>query len=177
MPRFVSGDDVGQRRRARLEVDVGHADDRNARRRLRAHGAVRFAADRRRGVAAGEVADEHPLLDEVEALRGNAVVVEAERADRAGDRGVADDVDEVGSVAEVAEHRRLQERAAGERDLQAHGAIELRRMAARLVDLQRELRRSDDEIEASGRRFRRGQQRQRFVANLQRFAAAGRAAR
>ena len=43
-------------------------------------------------------------------------------------------------------------------------------MAARLVDLQRELRRSDDEIRASGRRLRRGQQRQRFVADVERFS-------
>ena len=124
---------------------------------------------RRRGVAAGEVADEHPVLHEMEALRGHAVVVERERADRAGDRGVGDDVHERRAVAERAEHRRLEERAAGERDLQAHGAIELGGMAARLVDLQRELRGADDEIEASGGRFRRGEERQRLVADLQRL--------
>src|SRR5207248_2170099 len=34
------GDDLAQRCRARLEIDVRHADDRNARRALRAHRAV-----------------------------------------------------------------------------------------------------------------------------------------
>ena len=177
MPRFVSAMISSSGVVARLEVDVGHADDRDARRGLGAHGAVRRAADERRGVAAGEVADEHAVLDEVEALRGHAVVVERERADRAGDGRVGDDVHEVRAVAEVAEHRRLQERAAGERDLQAHGAIELGGMAARLVDLQRELRGADDEVEAAGGRFRRGEQRQRLVADLQRLPAACPAAR
>src|SRR5688572_13497194 len=41
-------------------------------------------------------------------------------------------------------------------------------MAARLVDLQCELRGTDDEVEAAGRRFRRGEKSQRLVADLQR---------
>src|SRR5207237_5641822 len=74
------GDELRERRRARLEVDVRHADDGDPRGALRAHGAVRPAADRRRGVAARQVADEDAALDEMEALRGHAVVVESEGA-------------------------------------------------------------------------------------------------
>src|SRR5947208_13570203 len=40
-------------------------------------------------------------------------------------------------------------------------------MPARFVNLQCELRRPDDKIESSGRRFRSRQQREGFVANLQ----------
>src|SRR5436305_12301391 len=39
-------------------------------------------------------------------------------------------------------------------------------MPARFVDLQGELRRSDDQIETSGRRLRRSEQREYFLANL-----------
>ena len=158
----------------RQQVDVRHADERDPVPAVGAHRATAPAADPRRRLAAREVADEDALLDERHGLRLDALVVPAERAHAAGRGRVGDDVDEVGAVAEARlELVRGQEARAGVGRLGAEHAVELGRVAARLVDLQVELRRGEDDREAAGRALRR---RQEFDGLLgERFGLLGEA--
>ena len=55
------------------------------------------------GLARGEVAEEEAVADDGGALGGDALVVEAEAAEAAGDGGVGGEVDDVGAVTESAE--------------------------------------------------------------------------
>ena len=77
--------------------------------------------------------------------RRYAFVVPAEGAVAADAGRVRDDGDERRTVAELAEEPRLEKRPPRERDLAPQGAVELRRMAARLVELQRDLARAEKE--------------------------------
>src|ERR1051326_6483549 len=66
---------------ARLEADVGHANERNARPAVGAHGAVRaLLADRGRSFTRRHIANEKAVADDICRLRGNAFIVESESA-------------------------------------------------------------------------------------------------
>src|SRR5260221_685328 len=66
---------------ARLEADVGHANERNAGPAVGAHGAVgALITDGGRGLARRHGADEQAVADDVGRLRGHAFVVESECA-------------------------------------------------------------------------------------------------
>ena len=115
-------------------------------------------ADPRRGLAGAQVADEHPLLDQRDLLGRDALVVPAEGAQAARDRGVGHDVAQVGAVAEGAQHVRRQEAGPGVAGLGAERAVQLGGMAAALVDLHVQLARvQEDRPRARGER-RGGQQ-------------------
>ena len=100
--------------------------------------------ERRRGLAAREVVDEEAALDERVLAGRHALVVPAEGAVAALARRVGHEGHERRAVPELAEHAGLQERAAREGDLAAERAIELGRVAARLVDLERHLARLEE---------------------------------
>src|SRR5690242_20115472 len=79
--RMVRAKHVVKTLTARLEADVGHANERNPRPAVGAHGAVgALLADRGRRLARGHVADEQAVADNIGRLRGDAFVVESERA-------------------------------------------------------------------------------------------------
>src|SRR5262249_60189651 len=63
-----------------------------------------------------------------------------------------------------------EERGAGWGDLLAEGAVELRRVAARFVDLQRELRRVEDEGARAARAGRGLKELERLLADARRVA-------
>ena len=150
------GDDVVEGHAVlRQQVDVGHPDQRDPVPAVGPHRAARPTADPRRGLARAEVADEHPLLDQRHALRRDALVVPAERAEAADDGRVGDDVDEVRSVAEAVEHVRGQEARARVAGLGPERAVELGRVAAALVHLHVQLAGvEDDRAGARGERRR-----------------------
>ena len=153
------GDDVVEAHAvAGQQVDVGHADERDSVPAVGPHRAARPAPDPGRRLARAEVPDEHPVLDQVDALGLHALVVPAERAEAARDRRVGDDVDEVGSVAEAVQHVGREEARAGVAGLGAERAVELGGVPAALVDLHVELARvQEDRARARGER-RRAQQ-------------------
>ena len=82
--------------------------------------------------------------------RANAFVVPAEGAEPSARGRVGDEVHERRAVAKLAEEVRLEEGPSGERDLAPEGAVELRGVATRLVDLQRHLARVEDDVALAG---------------------------
>src|SRR5678815_3161437 len=140
--------------------DVGLADvllvglQRHVRHALEGHGrpvvgvaaAVRvLLPDEMRLVARGLVVDEHAVLDDRKARRLHAVVVVAAGGHRLRLRLVADDGDERRAELELAELVGGEEARAGEVRLVAERAIELRRMADRLVNRQPQVGRVQDQ--------------------------------
>src|SRR5204863_6744042 len=122
------------------QVDVGHPDERDPVPAVGPHRAAAPALDARRRLATAEVADEDPVLNERHGLPGHALVVPAERAHTTGRRRVRDDRHEIRAVAEMAvELVRRQKARARVAGLRAEHPVELRRMAAGLVDLEIEL--------------------------------------
>src|SRR5580658_920373 len=97
--------------------------------------------------------------------RGDPLVVPSERSHSGRARRVRDEIDVLRPVAEFAEQTRLKERAARERDLGAEGAIELRRMTARLVNLEGHLARFEKEVARTGGAGLRSQERRGLVAD------------
>ena len=102
-----------------------------------------------------EAAHEDAVLDEVLALGGRAVVVESVRGELAGHGGVERDVEQFGAVAVRAEHLRGDETGAGVVALVAEDAVELERVADRLVDLQDHLVGGQQHVHHPGRAVRR----------------------
>ena len=101
-----------------------------------------------------EVADEDPLLHERHRLRGHPLVVPPERPEPAGRGRVGDDVDELRAVPEAAaEEVGGEEARAGVARLRPEDAVELRRVAAALVDLEVELGRVEDDRPPPGRQL------------------------
>jgi hypothetical protein len=138
-------DDLRECALARLEVDVGHPDDRQVLPTVGPHGAGRGEAEGRRGVAArGEVLED-AVLDQDGPLRRHALVVVRERAEPAGQCRVGDDRHLVASVAKCAPVLGREERRAGVRLLHAEDAVELGGVPDRLVHLQDHLRRVEHE--------------------------------
>ena len=84
------------------QADVGHTDEREPRPTGGAHGAVgALLADGGGGFARSHIADELAVANDVGRLRGNAFVVERERAHAGAvfDARVANGVDQIGTVA------------------------------------------------------------------------------
>ena len=97
-------------------------------------------------VPPGEDADPPALLDDVDPLGRGALVVVAEGAERPGEGGVGGDVHERRAVGEAAEAGQFEERRAGEGGFPAEDAVELDGVADRLVDLEGQLARLEDEV-------------------------------
>jgi alpha-D-ribose 1-methylphosphonate 5-triphosphate synthase subunit PhnG len=137
---------------ARLQADVGHADQRDARPTGGAHGAVRTrGADGGGGFARGHVSHELAVANDVGRLRGHAFVVERERAHAGAvlDARVANRVHQIRTVAQViqlVEREKAHARVVGFR---AEHAIELDGMADGFVNLKPELAAIEDQIEAA----------------------------
>ena len=100
---------------------------------------------------------------------GHALVVEAERAEAAGRRRVGGDVHVLGAVAQRAEVARLEEARAGVRGLGAVDAVELGRVADRLVHLQLHLLGVDHDRRHAGRALVGAQQRGRLLGDARRL--------
>src|SRR5262249_16909273 len=126
-----------------------------------------------RGLARREVAAEGAAGEEGRRARGHALVVPAEGAEAARAQRVGGEVDARRAVGEAAELIGREERGAGERDLLAERAVELRRVAARFVDLQRELRRVEDEGARAARAGRGLKELERLLADARRVAGEG----
>ncbi len=111
----------------------------------------RCVADGGGGFARGHISDELAVANDVGRLRGNALVVERERAHAGAvfDARVANRVDQVGAVAQVVqlvEREKAHARVVG---LRTQHAIELDGMADGFVNLQSELAAIQDQIEAA----------------------------
>src|SRR6185369_5616725 len=166
------GDDVVETHPGlRQEVDVRHPDQRDPVPAVGPHGAARLATDPRRRLAAAEVPDEDAVPDERYGLGGDALVIPAERAHPAGRGRIGDDVDEIAPVAEaLVELVGRQEARPGVARLGPEDAVELRRMAAALVDLHVELRRVEDDREPARRALRRTEQGDALLGQRARVA-------
>ena len=129
-------DDLGEGALARLDRDVRHADQRQVAPPVGAARGVGGLAHHARGLAARQEVLERAVDDDRHALGRHALVVVAERAEPAGQRGVGGDRDEVARVAHRAAVAGGEPRRAGVGLLHAEHAIELDRVTDRLVDLQ-----------------------------------------
>ena len=107
----------------------------------------------------GEEVLEDAVLDQHGPLRGDAFVVEAERAEPAGQGRVGDDGDLVAAVPELPAVVGREERRSGVRLLHAEDAVELDGVADRFVHLEDDLRRVEDDGRHLARAFGRPQQR------------------
>ena len=96
-------------------------------------------------LAAGQVTDEESLVDEPDVLRLDALVVVAEAAETAGNRGVRHDGDLVAAVAQLSEQIWGHEAGAGICGLGSVDAVELGGVAAGLMNLERQLRGIEDD--------------------------------
>ena len=114
---------------------------------LRAHARVRFAAEGSGGIARHLEPDEQAVADDIGVAALRALVVVTDRREATRHRVVDHDRDDVRSVSKRAELRRIEKTRAGEVRLPPHDAIEFRRVAARLVNLQRDLRSAEDHVE------------------------------
>ena len=121
------------------------ADERHAAPVVGAHGAAEGPADQGRRLSRREVAGEEAALDDRLASRGRALVVPAERAEAERRRRVGGDVHVLGAVAEAAEVARLEEARARVGGFGAVDAVELGRVADRLVHLEHHLLGVDDD--------------------------------
>src|SRR5258705_315064 len=166
------GDDVVEALpELRQEVDVGHPDQRDPVPAVGPHRPARLPADPGRGLAAAEIPDEDPVLDERHRLRRDALVVPAERAHPARRRRIGHDIDEVAAVAEaLVELVGRQEARAGVARLGPAHPDELGRVAAALVDLEVELGWVEDDGEPARRALGRSQQRDAFLGQRARVA-------
>jgi hypothetical protein len=118
------------------------------------------------GVAAGQRPDPGALLDDVDALGGGALVVVAERGERAGDGRVGGDVHQLRAVLQAPELAEVEEAGAGEGGLPPEDAVELDRVTDRLVDLQGELARLEHEVHLAGGALGGGEQLDRLLGDL-----------
>src|ERR1700693_4633484 len=164
----LEGDVAGQ------EIQIAHPDHRNVAPALRAHAGVAVEADRSRRVARHLEADQHPVADDVGADALNALVVVGDRRERSGQSVVDDDRHLVGAVAQFAEQTRVEETGPREIRLPAHDAVEFGRVAARLVDLQRNLRAAEDDVHLARRALRRDEQLARLLSDPRRVFAESR---
>ena len=132
---------------------------------LRARRADRDGqAERPRRLARREVADEDPLVDELRAHAGHAVVIPTERPHPARQGRVSGHRDVGGSVAKLSARLRPHEGGPGECDLVFEEPIGLGGMAARLMHQQREELRSEYERRRTLGREWRVQRRLGIVA-------------
>ena len=124
--------------RARLELDVRHAQERIVAPVVRERAAAAFLlADEVRGLAVRLQADEDAVLHERPLLRLHAVVVEADGRHAGGERAIGGDVEVLRAVFQLADVGDLHEARAGVVRLVAGDAIELGRVRDDLVNRQR----------------------------------------
>ncbi len=153
------GDDLLERVRARLEADVGHPHHRQPGPAIGAHAAGVVEPGDGGRVAAGQHADPRAVAHGVARRGGGALVVEAERPERAGDRRVDRDVHQLRAVLQRADLGQVEPGRAGVGGLPAEDAVELDGVPDRLVDLQRHLLAAEDQRRLAARARRRRQQR------------------
>ena len=152
-------DDLGEGALARLDRDVRHTDQRQvappvgAARAVRASGPTTPAVSRLDRKFWNDAVD-----DDRHALGRHALVVVAERAEPAGQRGVGGDRDQIARVAHRSPVARGEPRRAGVGLLHAEHAVELDRVADRLVDLQLHLPGVEHERGDLARALRRREQ-------------------
>ncbi len=147
-----AGENFVERLLAGQQADVGHADERQPRPTGGAHGAVGTRlADGGGGFARGHVSDELAVANDVGRLRGNAFVIESERAHAGAvlDASVANRVDQFRAVAQVIQFVEREKAHARVVGLRTEHAIELDGMADGFVHLQSELAAIQDQIEAA----------------------------
>ena len=107
-------------------------------------------ADQRRQLARRLPVHEHAVAHDVPPLRLHALIVVAGRGEAARLRAIADQVDDLRAEAQLAGVGRLEEAGAGHVRFPAERAIELGRVADRLVNGEEQLRRIDDDVVAAG---------------------------
>ena len=167
-----------KRVRTGFEADVGHPHHRQPRPAVGAHAAARSRARRPRPSPDRRARPtQMPSRTASRGGRRRALVVEAERAERARDRRVDGDVHQLRAVPHRAELGEVEPRRAGVRRLPAEDAVELDGVADRLVDLQRQLLGAEDQRRLAARARRGGQQLAGLRADPGRVAPRGRARR
>jgi len=154
---------------AREKVYVGHADERDARPTVGAHGAVGASAQDRGGLAAHHEVLQDAVLNDIYPLCRHAFIVIAEGAQALRLGGVGDDIDYLRPVAEVAEHIGRDEARPRVRRLHAEYPVEFGRMADGFVDLERELAALEDDSASAFGQGRRPQKRCRLASDARRM--------
>ncbi len=149
-------DHLGERRVAGLEVQVRHPVDRRpvpaVGARVRRPGQPRARLRNR----AAERSLQDAVLDHVHFLGLRALVIPAVARELLRAGRVERDVQQIGTVAIGAEHVGCDEGRAGVVALVAEDAVELERMADRLVDLQDHLVGQEQHVHRAARAVRRG---------------------
>ena len=149
----VAGDDVVERgllRGRRERHAVGHPLERHRPEVLGVRRPARaLLADPGSLLSRRLVSDEEAVLDDVEALRLLTVVVVAARGEPARRGLVAVHREVRAAVAELAELVGRRERRPREVGLVAHRAVELGRVADRLVNDEPQVRRGEDDVALS----------------------------
>src|SRR5579883_1748702 len=134
----------------RLEADVGHANQRNPRPSIRAHAAVGTrVAHLGGGFARGHVPHKFAVPDDVGGLRRHAFVIEGKRAEPRPvfQARIADDVDDFRSIPQFPQLIEREKAHSGVVGFASQDAIELYRMADRLVNLQADLGAVENQVE------------------------------
>src|SRR6266511_5516200 len=137
--------DLADRPFAGLEVDVGHADEREVLPPVGPHGARRRSAHDWGRLPAREELLEDPSLDQGDSLGWHAFVVEGEAPQPARERGVTGDGDEVAGVAQLAPVLGSDEGGPGVGLLHLEHPVELEGVTHGLVDLHDHLVAVEDE--------------------------------
>src|SRR5438094_765068 len=159
------GDHLFQRRVARLEVDVRHADQRDAVPAVGAHRAVTCLAQHAGRFPGREISDEEAILDQESSLRRHALVVPAKRAQPRRCQRVGRDRDLGRAVLQMIEFFGRHEARTRVGGLHAEDPVELGRMAAGLVDLERRLAGIENQGPHASGTLRRCQERDGFFAD------------
>src|SRR3974390_1085271 len=155
------------------QADVGHADERNVRPAIGAHGAVRSRlANLGRGFAGGHVSGEQAIRDDGNRLRGDAFVVDRESAKTRPvfKARVAHHVNDAGPIAQRVELIEREEAHAGVVRLRAENAIELDGMPDGFVDLEPELAAVEDQTELALGALVRGVERHSLLGDARRVS-------
>src|SRR5579859_977674 len=157
--------------RARVEADIRHANDGQTVPAFRAHRASRtLQADEMSGFAIREVATELPILDDVRALGGDALIIigKGSEARPVLEPRVGDDVHNVRAVAQIIELVESEKTCARKIRFLPEHAIELDGMADRFVDLKSELAAAKYQRAPFLRTLRRGMKGRGFLADTPR---------
>ncbi len=169
-PALDTGHQLREALVAGLQVEIGHAVDGRAVPTAGAAvgDALQAAAVLRQGAA--ERTQQAAFADQVFLARGAAVVVLAVAGQLLGDFRVEADVEQAGAVLVATEVLGLDEAGTGVVALVAEDAIQLQRVADRLVDLQDHLVRHQQQVAAAARGVRRRQRLQGLVGDAWRGA-------
>ena len=159
------GDDLLERVRPGLEADVRHPHHRQPGPAVGAHAAGVVEPGDGGRVPPGQHADPRPVAHRVARRGRRALVVEAERAEGAGDRRIDRDVHQLRAVLQRTELGEVEPGRAGVGRLPAEDAVELDGVADGLVDLQRHLLAAEDQRRLAARARRRRQQGPRLLGD------------